>query len=179
MSDTAHREHTQELAHATDQASILAVINAAAEAYRGVIPVDRWHEPYMSSAELAREIADDVTFWGCWREGRLVGVMGAQPVQDVLLIRHAYVMPAHQGSGIGGVLLGRILPFTKRRVLVGTWAEASWAIAFYEKHGFTMLSRDQGVGMLTRYWRIPARQVDTSIVLELGQSQRTPEMQTS
>ncbi len=172
------RDHTQELADATDQESILAVINAAAEAYRGVIPVDRWHEPYMSAAELAHEVADGVTFCGTTRESRLVGVMGAQPVRDVLLIRHAYVMPGHQGEGIGGRLLRRILASTERRVLVGTWAAASWAIAFYERHGFTLVSREQTVRLLATYWRIPARQVDTSIVLELGGSQWTHKMQT-
>jgi GNAT superfamily N-acetyltransferase len=155
-----------------ERGAILSIVNAAAEAYRGVIPADRWHEPYMPSDELDREIAAGVGFWGYVDDdGELVGVMGIQPVRDVELIRHAYVVPAGQRRGIGGALLQRLLAARgDRRILVGTWAAASWAIAFYERHGFELVPRSRIAALLEEYWDIPARQVETSVVLARGVS---------
>jgi GNAT superfamily N-acetyltransferase len=145
--------------------SILAIVNGAAEAYRGVIPADRWHEPYMSRTELEREVAAGVGFWGYHENAALAGVMGVQPVLDVTLIRHAYVLPAHQGKGIGGALLHHLLGNVSSQVLVGTWAAASWAIAFYERHNFSRVPRGQIAKLLKTYWNIPERQIETSVVL--------------
>ena len=145
--------------------AILAIVNAAAEAYRGVIPPDRWREPYMPAAELDAEIAAGVEFWGCESGGELVGVMGVQGVRDVDLIRHAYVAPAGQRRGVGGALLEHLLARRTRPVLVGTWAAAGWAIAFYERHGFALLGRERTAELLRAYWDIPERQVETSVVL--------------
>ena len=122
-----------------ERAAILAIVNAAAEAYRGVIPADRWHDPYMSRDELDREIAAGVAFWGHEQDGTLLGVMGLQAVRDVDLIRHAYVWPGHQRGGIGGTLLGHLRGLSARRMLVGTWAAAEWAIRFYQRHGFELV----------------------------------------
>lgn len=140
-------------------------MNAAAEAYRGVIPADRWHEPYMPAEELDEEIAAGVAFWGCESDGELVGVMGVQRVRDVDLIRHAYVSPEHQRKGIGGALLGQLAAPAARRMLVGTWADAEWAVSFYRRNGFELLSREEGAELLRRYWTIPERQIETSVVL--------------
>lgn len=148
-----------------ERAAILAVVNAAAEAYRGVIPADRWHEPYMPSGELDREIADGVAFWGALEEGVLVGVMGLQPVRDVDLIRHAYVLPRSQRHGVGGALLGELQRRSTRRMLVGTWAAAAWAIRFYQRHGFTLVSPARKTVLLKTYWTVPDRQIETSVVL--------------
>jgi len=145
-----------------EREEILAIVNAAAEVYRGVIPADRWHEPYMPAAELAAEIAAGVVFWGYEADGALLGVMGIQPVRDVDLIRHAYVLPAIQGRGVGGALLEHLLAAATRPVLVGTWATAEWAIRFYRRHGFEPASQD----LLRTYWTIPERQIETSVVLE-------------
>ena len=150
-----------------DRPAILAIVNAAAEAYRGVIPADRWHEPYMGADELAGEIAAGVAFWGYEEEGQLVGVMGLQPVGDVDLIRHAYVVPAGQGSGVGRRLLEHLVASTRRPLLVGTWAAATWAIRFYERNGFTRTTPERRTALLRSYWDIPERQVETSVVLEL------------
>jgi len=144
---------------------ILEIVNAAAEAYRGVIPSDRWHDPYMTGDELAAEIAAGVDFWGCRSGGNLVGIMGMQPVRDVILIRHAYVHPSRQRSGIGGVLLRRIREASDRRILVGTWAAADWAISFYERNGFRLVPRDRVAPLLRTYWTVPERQIETSVVL--------------
>lgn len=144
---------------------VLAVINQAAEAYRGVIPADRWHEPYMPEAELDEAMAAGVAFWGCEIGGELVGVMGIQPVQDVELIRHAYVLPAQQGAGVGGALLEHLIGRRARQVLVGTWAAAEWAIRFYRRHGFVLVAPEQTAALLRRYWAIPERQIETSVVL--------------
>jgi GNAT superfamily N-acetyltransferase len=144
---------------------MLAIINSAAEAYRGVIPPDRWHEPYMPAQELDHEIAAGVAFWGYEADGTLLGVMGIQPVQDVDLIRHAYVLPDSQGHGVGGALLEHLRTLTTRRMLVGTWAAAEWAIGFYERHGFEATSHEQKTALLKTYWTIPDRQVETSVVL--------------
>jgi GNAT superfamily N-acetyltransferase len=148
-----------------DVAAICAIVNDAAEAYRGVIPADRWHEPYMPENELRGEIAAGVLFWGAVAEGRLVGVMGLQDVQDVALIRHAYVATAARRYGVGGALLQHLLAQTARPMLVGTWAAATWAIRFYEKHGFTLTAPDEKARLLRRYWSIPDRQIETSVVL--------------
>jgi GNAT superfamily N-acetyltransferase len=145
--------------------AILAIVNAAAEAYRGVIPDDRWHEPYMALHELEQEIADGVAFWGYYADGALIGVMGIQPMDDVDLIRHAYVLPGFQGRGVGGELLLHLRRLSERRVLVGTWAAAEWAIRFYRRHGFELVSSETKATLLKAYWTIPDRQIETSVVL--------------
>ena len=146
-------------------AAIGEIVNAAAVAYRGVIPEDRWHEPYMGPAELEGEVAAGVEFWGDEEEGSLLGVMGIQPVQDVTLIRHAYVSPAAQGRGIGGALLAALDARGTGQLLVGTWAAASWAIRFYERHGFAYVGPERTAELLQAYWDIPERQIETSVVL--------------
>jgi N-acetylglutamate synthase-like GNAT family acetyltransferase len=148
-----------------DVPTILAIVNEAAEAYRGVIPADRWREPYMERGELEAEIADGVAFWGYEDGGGLVGVMGIQPLVDVDLIRHAYVAPGSQGRGVGGALLAHLDGLTDRQVLVGTWAAAEWAIHFYRRHGFEQVTPEQKTRLLTTYWNIPERQSETSVVL--------------
>jgi GNAT superfamily N-acetyltransferase len=150
---------------ADDLEAIFAIVNAAAEAYRGVIPADRWHDPYMPMQELEDEIAAGVRFWGYEEAGGLVGIMGIQRVEDVELIRHAYVLPPSQGQGVGARLLVQLLEAARRRVLVGTWAAADWAIRFYRRHGFELVSPAQKDVLLEAYWNIPARQVETSVVL--------------
>jgi GNAT superfamily N-acetyltransferase len=144
-------------------AAVGAIVNAAAVAYRGVIPEDRWVVPYMPETELEREIAAGVEFWGFEDGGELIGVMGIQPVQDVTLVRHAYVLPAAQGRGVGGALLAALHARGSGQLLVGTWAAASWAILFYERHGFVAV--DDPAALLRRYWSIPERQIETSVVL--------------
>jgi GNAT superfamily N-acetyltransferase len=161
-----------------DIASILGIINAAAQAYRGVIPPDCWHEPYMSEAQFRRDLNAGVEFWGYEIDGNLVGVMGIQRVHDVELIRHAYVLPGSQRLGVGGILIDHLLRQSARRMLVGTWAEASWAIEFYRRHGFDLVtSQSRKDELLKTYWTIPDRQIETSVVLELnsqrGASSRT------
>ena len=148
-----------------ERGAILAIVNAAAEAYRGVIPADRWREPYMPGEELDTEIAAGVEFWGYEDRRGLVGVMGIQPVRDVDLIRHAYVVPGSQRGGIGGALLAHLMDARTRRVLVGTWAAAKWAIRFYERHGFVHVGRERTAALLEEYWTIPERQIETSVVL--------------
>lgn len=146
-------------------AAILAIVNAAAEAYRDVIPADRWHEPYMPASELDREIAGGVVFWGYEADGALVGIMGIQSVRDVDLIRHAYVSTGSQRHGVGGALLEHLARSTTRRMLVGTWAAADWAIRFYRRHGFELVSPERKAELLKTYWTIPDRQIETSVVL--------------
>jgi GNAT superfamily N-acetyltransferase len=148
-----------------DRSAILAIVNAAAGAYRGAIPADRWHDPYMRTDELDAEIAAGVGFWGLEVDGGLAGVMGIQPVGDVDLIRHAYVAPARQRQGVGGALLEHLLQTSNRHTLVGTWAAAVWAIAFYERHGFRLASPGRAAELLKAYWTIPDRQIETSVVL--------------
>jgi GNAT superfamily N-acetyltransferase len=148
-----------------DFETIYEIINGAAGVYEGVIPQDRWNEPYMSAAELAEEIEAGVTFWGYEVGGELVGVMGVQPVKDVTLIRHAYVRPAFQKQGIGGKLLSALRRRTTGPLLIGTWADAVWAIHFYEKHGFRRVTPEEKDRLLQTYWSIPERQVQTSVVL--------------
>jgi len=148
-----------------ERGAILAIVNAAAEAYRGVIPGDCWHEPYMPAAELDAEIAAGVVFSGYALDGELAAVMGVQRVRDVELIRHAYVAPVAQRRGIGGALLEHLTAGAERRLLVGTWAAAEWAIAFYERHGFALVAPERTASVLRDYWSIPERQIASSVVL--------------
>ena len=141
------------------------MINDAAVAYRGVIPADRWHEPYMPMPELEREIAAGVEFFCVRRDERVVAVMGLQHVRDVSLIRHAYTLTAYQGRGIGGELLEALRHKTGRRLLVGTWKAATWAVHFYERRGFHLVSDEEKVRLLKRYWTVPERQIEESVVL--------------
>ncbi|HKN66705.1 MAG TPA: GNAT family N-acetyltransferase [Gemmatimonadaceae bacterium] len=150
---------------ADEHAEVLQIINSAAEAYRGIIPADRWHEPYMAATELAREIANGVVFWGYEMDAELIGVMGIQPVRDVDLIRHAYVRPGLQQRGVGGELLTHLRDASRRPMLVGTWADATWAIRFYQRHGFELVPRSEVPALLRSYWAIPERQIETSVVL--------------
>jgi GNAT superfamily N-acetyltransferase len=145
--------------------AILAIVNAAAEAYRGAIPADRWHEPYMPAEELDGEIAAGVAFWGYEAGCELLGIMGIQPVGDVDLIRHAYVSPGSQRRGVGSALLEHLMGSARRRVLVGTWAAAHWAVGFYRRHGFEQVDPETKDRLLRTYWNIPERQVETSVVL--------------
>jgi GNAT superfamily N-acetyltransferase len=148
-----------------DFESIYAIINDAAQAYKGVIPVDCWKEPYMSREELRHEVDHGVVFWGYEEDSKLVGVMGFQHVGDVTLIRHAYVRTARQNRGIGTRLLSHLRGLTSQPVLVGTWANASWAIRFYEKHRFRLVSAEEKDRLLRKYWLISERQIETSVVL--------------
>ena len=155
-----------------DFGAMLAVINAAATAYDGVIPADGYHVPYMPAAELRAEITAGVRFFGWFEEDarrrggeELWGLMGIQDVDDVTLIRHAYVLPEHQGRGIGHRLLVHLLGLPQGPLLVGTWADAAWAVRFYERHGFRLVTPAEKDRLLRRYWRIPERQVETSVVL--------------
>ena len=150
-----------------ERTAILAIVNTAAEAYRGVIPDDRWHEPYMPADELDEEIAAGVRFSGYEADGELIGVMGTQEVDDVTLIRHAYVAPGSQRRGVGGALLEQLVAATERPILVGTWAAADWAIRFYERHGFELVGPERTAELLRTYWSIPDRQIETSVVLSL------------
>jgi N-acetylglutamate synthase-like GNAT family acetyltransferase len=149
----------------TDVESILAIINAAARAYRGVIPPDRWHDPYMSAPELNTEIADGVVFHIAEQDGQIAGVMGIQDKGEVALVRHAYVAPTTQRSGVGTRLLRHIEALVDKPVLIGTWAAADWAIGFYQHNGYTLLPPNDKDALLRRYWSIPPRQIETSVVL--------------
>lgn len=150
---------------AEDLATIDSIINEAAEKYRGVIPADCWHEPYMSRAELEREISAGVNFSGWEEGGALIGVMGVQRVKDATLIRHAYVRTAHQGKGIGGKLLKMLTTQVDGKLLIGTWADATWAIRFYQSHAFRLVPPEEKNRLLNTYWQISPRQRDTSVVL--------------
>ena len=149
----------------TEFDAIYEIVNDAAQAYRGVIPADRWQEPYMPKDELRHALDEGIAFWGYEEDGELIGVMGIQPVQDVTLIRHAYVRTAEQNRGVGGKLLAHLRTQTDRPILIGTWADAVWAIRFYEKHGFRLVSPEEKERLLKKYWSIPERQVETSVVL--------------
>ena len=148
-----------------DREAIFEIVNAAAEVYRGAIPEDRWHDPYMPMSELSAEIDAGVEFWGYRQDGELLGVMGIQPVEDVWLVRHAYVRPAAQGRGVGGALLSELQSRVSAQLLVGTWAAATWAIRFYERQGFVAVPPARVAPLLRRYWSIPERQIETSVVL--------------
>ncbi|MFW6118567.1 MAG: GNAT family N-acetyltransferase [Chloroflexota bacterium] len=150
----------------SDFDAILKVINDAAQAYKGVIPDDRWKEPYMSAEELKREIEAGVRFFGWVEGGHLLGVTGIQTLQDTTLIRHAYVLPGYQRQGIGAKLLEYLIGLAEtQEILVGTWVDATWAIRFYEKHGFKMVSSREKDRLLRKHWSIPERQIETSVVL--------------
>lgn len=145
--------------------AIYEIINDAAVAYKGVIPADRWHEPYMPAEELREQIADGVVFYGYEDGGRVVGVMGIQDKGDVNLIRHAYVRTVCRNKGIGGQLLKHLIATSDKPILIGTWKAAAWAVGFYQKHGFTLVAEEEKTRLLGKYWKIPARQVETSVVL--------------
>jgi GNAT superfamily N-acetyltransferase len=153
-----------------DIPAIDAIVNEAAAAYRGVIPADCWHEPYMPRGELVAEIAAGVEFWGWDDAGALAGVMGLQTVRDATLIRHAYVRTSRQGHGIGGALLTALVARANGPLLVGTWAAAEWAIRFYQRHGFRLVTIDEKERLLQTYWTVPPRQRDVSVVLTYGHS---------
>ena len=144
---------------------IYEIINDSAQAYKRVIPMDCWNEPYMWKGELQREINEGVGFWGCEKEGELVGVMGIQQVQNVTLIRHAYVLTARRNQGFGGRLLSFLLTQITRPILVGTWADATWAIHFYERHGFECVTTKEKDRLLKKYWSVPEQQIRFSVVL--------------
>lgn len=144
---------------------ILQIINDGAQAYKGIIPQDRWHDPYMTPEELRREIQDSILFWGYEEEEGLTAVMGIQDKGEVTLIRHAYVSTLRRKCGIGGQLLRFLESMTTKPILIGTWAAATWAVAFYEKYGYRLLKTEEKNRLLRKYWTIPERQVETSIVL--------------
>lgn len=148
-----------------ENVAILSVINDAAIAYKGVIPADSWHEPYMPMEELKAEITAGVCFTGYSLDGLLVGVMGIQSVRNVRLIRHAYVLSNYQGRGIGSALISHLLGSGTSPVLIGTWAAATWAIGFYESHGFSLAPQEATTPLLKAYWDVPDRQIATSVVL--------------
>lgn len=148
-----------------DLKEICEVINDGASAYKGVIPADRWQEPYMPEEELKKQIDQGVQFW-CYKEDEeIIGVMGIQYKEDVTLIRHAYVRSTNRSKGIGGKLLAHLTSIATTPVLIGTWADAKWAIGFYQKHGFRLVSESEKEWLLRKYWTIPARQIETSVVL--------------
>jgi len=155
---------------ATDEdfEEIFNIINDAAIAYKGVIPPDRWHEPYMSKEELQAQIEDGVRFSCYVDNSEIIGVMGIQDKADVELIRHAYVRTKQRKKGIGSLLLQELIKDTKKPILIGTWATAEWAINFYEKHGFRLVEEEEKNRLLKKYWAIPDRQVETSVVLVDG-----------
>jgi len=149
----------------TDIKEICDIINDAAVAYKGIIPADRWHDPYMPEEELQKQIDEGVQFW-CWKEhGEMMGVMGIQYKEDVTLIRHAYVRSFYRNKGLGSKLLAHLSSIATTPVLIGTWTAATWAIDFYKKHGFYLLSDSETKTLLRKYWSIPDRQIETSVVL--------------
>ena len=150
---------------AADVPAIFAIVNDAAQAYRGVIPADRWHEPYMPMAELESEIAAGVQFWVAEEGGKVLGVMGIQDKGDVALVRHAYTATAAQRKGVGTRLLRQVAALNGKPVLIGTWADAKWAIDFYVRNGYRVVSHADKERLLRKYWSIPARQIETSVVL--------------
>jgi N-acetylglutamate synthase-like GNAT family acetyltransferase len=148
-----------------DFKDIYDIVNDAASAYKGIIPADRWQEPYMSKKELQTQIEDGVQFWCYLEDDHILGVMGIQDKPDVTLIRHAYVRTTARKKGIGSKLLKHLSELTTKPILIGTWADASWAIDFYVKHGFTLVSFEEKERLLRKYWSIPLRQIETSVVL--------------
>jgi GNAT superfamily N-acetyltransferase len=159
---------------------VYTIINDGARAYRDAIPSDRWEDPYMSADELRHEINAGVAFWGSEENGKLCGVMGLQKVRDVTLIRHAYVLTSHQRRGVGTQLLVHLRGLTKTPMLVGTWADALWAIRFYQKNGFRLVGLEQKERLLKQYWTVPQQQMEVSVVLadaawhELNGQRQTP-----
>jgi GNAT superfamily N-acetyltransferase len=158
----------------SDFKRIVKIINDAAHAYRGIIPEDRWQEPYMPSDELRQEIENGVFFWGLEYDGQLLGVMGIQDKGEVTLIRHAYVLTLAQKLGIGTKLLKHLEGLTEKPILVGTWESASWAISFYKKNGYVQVSENEKNWLLRKYWSIPDRQVETSVVFNKGNMEKGP-----
>lgn len=148
-----------------DLPDLYAIINDAAQAYKGIIPVDPWHDPYMPMDHLKQEIGEGVRFWGYEQGGELVGVMGIQDRGEVMLIRHAYVKTSTRNRGIGGLLLGHLETMTQKPILIGTWAAATWAVRFYEKHGYRKLPPEEMARLMRKYWNISERQIETSVVL--------------
>ena len=144
---------------------IYEIINDAASAYRGIIPADRWHEPYMTEEELTSQINEGVQFWSYIEGGKIVGVMGIQFKDDVTLIRHSYVRTINRKKGIGSKLLEHLCKISTTPVLIGTWADATWAIDFYKNHGFRLLPKEEKNNLLRKYWTIPVRQIEASVVL--------------
>jgi N-acetylglutamate synthase-like GNAT family acetyltransferase len=144
---------------------IYEIINDGAMAYKGIIPADRWQEPYMSAEELTTQMADDVEFWIYSIDGKVAGVMGIQLKSDVTLIRHAYIRTINRNKGIGSKLLEHLRNISTTPILIGTWADANWAIQFYQKHGFRLVSPVEKNTLLQKYWTIPFPQVETSVVL--------------
>lgn len=151
-----------------DLDTIYRVVNDAAQAYQGVIPDDRWKEPYMPREELREEINAGVEFYGWIEDNDIIGVMGIQPVKDTTLIRHAYVLTQHQRKGIGGRLLKYLIALIESpEIMIGTWEDAEWAIRFYQKHDFELVHDKEKNRLLMKYWDIPNRQMETSVVLKL------------
>tara|TARA_B100000446_G_scaffold171776_1_gene179362 strand:+ start:208 stop:690 length:483 start_codon:yes stop_codon:yes gene_type:complete len=151
----------------SDSSKILYVINDAAVRYKGIIPDNCWHEPYMSEQELVDEFTDGVRMFGYNRNNKLIGVIGIQEIKDVILIRHAYTLTSYQGKGIGSALLKYLLKRNQNsRLLVGTWQNARWAIRFYEKFDFILHAKKQATQLLKKYWKIPLKQIKNSVVLE-------------
>ena len=144
---------------------IYAIINDGASAYKGIIPADRWHDPYMNKEELMKQIEEGVQFWKYYEDEKIMGVMGIQFKKDVTLIRHAYVRTKDRKKGIGSKLLKHLCDLTANPILIGTWADAKWAIEFYQKHGFRLLMENEKNKLLRKYWSIPVRQIETSVVL--------------
>lgn len=153
------------LCEGKDIDEIHAIINDASAAYRGIIPEDRYHEPYMTMEELEHEITSGVIFWGFEDNDQLIGVMGMQDKGEVMLVRHAYVKTNQRNNGIGSKLLCHIMELTDKPILIGTWKTATWAITFYQKNGFSLASDEEKERLLRKYWSIPERQIETSVVL--------------
>jgi N-acetylglutamate synthase-like GNAT family acetyltransferase len=145
--------------------TIYEIINDASIAYKGIIPEDRWHEPYMPKTELREQIDDGVLFYCSFVENQITGVMGIQDKGDVQLIRHAYVRTNQRKKGVGGELLEYFMRKSKKPILIGTWKAASWAVSFYQKHGFSLTTEEEKDNLLKKYWNIPERQIETSVVL--------------
>ena len=151
----------------TDTSKILHIINEASLKYKGVIPDNCWNEPYMSEQELIGEFNDGVRMYGYHHNNILIGVIGVQEVEDVILIRHAYTLSSHQGKGVGSALLEYLLKKNKNsRLLVGTWKNATWAIQFYKKFDFIIHTKEETTLLLKKYWNIPTKQIENSVVLE-------------
>jgi len=150
-----------------DTSKILYIINNASLRYKGIIPDDCWHEPYMSEQELINEFSYGVRMYGYHHNNKLIGVIGAQEIKDIILIRHAYTLTSYQGRGAGSALLEYLLKKNQNsRLLVGTWKNATWAIQFYEKFGFILHTKEETTLLLKKYWNIPSKQIENSVVLE-------------
>ncbi len=151
----------------TDTSKILHIINEASLKYKGVIPDNCRNEPYMSEQKLIAEFNDGVRMYGYHHNNILIGVIGVQEVKDVILIRHAYTLSSHQGKGVGSALLEYLLKKNKNsRLLVGTWKNATWAIQFYKKFDFILHTKEETALLLKKYWKIPTKQIENSVVLE-------------